>query len=107
VIRKRSRSVRRGAVGKGPKGTSLAAYPTARTVLKTSGRGDSLAEFNRVLRPAVIARKVSQCSKNTPGAQAFAAFKSVVQTMAKQGTASTVEGLYRLFRSTRPHAASP
>jgi hypothetical protein len=30
---KESRSVRRGAVGKGPQGTSLAAYPTARPVL--------------------------------------------------------------------------
>jgi hypothetical protein len=59
------------------------------------------------LRPAVIARKVSQCSKNTPGAQAFAAFKSVVQTMAKQGTASMVEGLYRLFRTSRTQSASP
>jgi transposase len=61
----------------------------------------------RVLRPAVIARKVSQCSKNTPGAQAFAAFKSVVQTMAKQGTDSMVEGLYRLFRTSRTQSASP
>ena len=61
----------------------------------------------RVLRPAVIARKVSQCSKNQAGAQAFAAFKSVVQTLAKQGVGSMVEGLYRLFRSTRLHAASP
>ena len=61
----------------------------------------------RVLRPAVIARKVSQCSKNPAGAQAFAALKSVVQTLAKQGVGSMVEGLYHLFRSTRPHAASP
>jgi hypothetical protein len=61
----------------------------------------------RVLRPAVMARKVSQCSKNQAGAQAFAAFKSVVQTLAKQGVGSMVEGLYRLFQSTRPHAASP
>lgn len=61
----------------------------------------------RVLRPAVIARKVSQCSKNQAGAQAFAAFKSVVQTLAKQGVGSMVEGLYCLFRSTRLHATSP
>jgi hypothetical protein len=61
----------------------------------------------RVLRPAVIARKVSQCSKNPAGAQAFAAFKSVVQTLAKQGRGSLVEGLSRLFRSTQLHAASP
>jgi transposase len=61
----------------------------------------------RVLRPAVIARKVSQCSKNQAGAQAFAAFKSVVQTLAKQGVNSMVEGLYGIFRSARPHAAPP
>jgi hypothetical protein len=61
----------------------------------------------RTLRPAVIARKVSQCSKNDAGAQAFAAFTSVVRTLAKQGVASMVEGLYQLFRSARVHAAPP
>ena len=55
----------------------------------------------RVLRPAVMARKVSQCSKNTPGAQAFEACKSVVQTLAKQGVDSMVEGLYGIFRTAR------
>jgi transposase len=53
----------------------------------------------RALRPAVIARKVSQCSKNQAGAYAFSAFKSVVQTLVKRGTESVVEGLYHLFRS--------
>ena len=61
----------------------------------------------RVLRPAVIARKVSQGSKNTPGAQAFAAFKSVVQTLAKQGVDSMVEGLYGIFRTARIQSSSP
>jgi hypothetical protein len=61
----------------------------------------------RVLRPAVIARKVSQCSKNTPGAHAFEACKSVVQTLAKQGVDSLVEGLYRLFLAARTQNASP
>lgn len=37
----------------------------------------------RDLRPAVIARKVSHCSKNARGALAFAAFTSVLQTMRK------------------------
>jgi transposase len=57
---------------------------------------------NRVegaLRPAVIARKVSQCSKNNAGAYALSAFKSVVQTLVKQGAGSVVEGLYNLFHS--------
>jgi transposase len=53
----------------------------------------------RALRPAVIARKVSQCSKNGAGAHAFAAFTSVVRTLAKQGMDSLIEGLYHLFRS--------
>lgn len=39
----------------------------------------------RALRPAVIARKVSQCSKNELGAQAHAAFKSVIGTLKKSG----------------------
>jgi transposase len=39
----------------------------------------------RALRPAVIARKVSQCSKNEQGAAAFAAFKSVIGTLKKSG----------------------
>jgi transposase len=53
----------------------------------------------RALRPAVIARKVSQCSKNERGAHAFEAFTSVVRTLVKNGAASVVEGLYHLFHS--------
>lgn len=53
----------------------------------------------RALRPAVIARKVSQCSKNEAGANAFSAFKSVVQTLVKRGDDSVVEALCTLFRS--------
>jgi transposase len=53
----------------------------------------------RALRPAVIARKVSQCSKNGAGAHAFEAFTSVVRTLAKKGADSLVEGLYQLFRA--------
>jgi hypothetical protein len=53
----------------------------------------------RALRPAVIARQVSQCSKNSRGTHAFAAFTSVVRTLTKQGIDSLVEGLYHLFRS--------
>jgi transposase len=53
----------------------------------------------RALRPAVIARKVSQCSKNYGGAYAFSAFKSVVQTLVKRCAGSLVEALYALFRT--------
>lgn len=55
----------------------------------------------RALRPAVIARKVSQCSKNQGGAQAFAAFTSVVRTLAKRGMESLVNGLLHVFRSAK------
>jgi hypothetical protein len=54
----------------------------------------------RILRPAVIARKVSQCSKAWAGAHAFAAFASVIQTFLKKGTPSSVlEALVDLFRT--------
>jgi len=37
----------------------------------------------RDLRPAVIARKVSHCSRNQRGARAFEAFTSVIQTLRR------------------------
>jgi transposase len=52
----------------------------------------------RALRPAVIARKVSQCSKNAPGADAHAAFASVLRTAVQQGGSGT-ERLAHLRRS--------
>jgi transposase len=51
----------------------------------------------RILRPAVIARKVSQCSKNQQGAEAFAAFKSIAQTAVKNGAASVTSAFRDLF----------
>ena len=41
----------------------------------------------RNLQPAVIARKVSHCSKNERGAEAHSAFTSVIGTLKKQGHA--------------------
>lgn len=61
----------------------------------------------RALRPAVIARKVSHCSKNGAGAHAFAAFTSVVRTLAKHRVDSLVENLYRLFHGPDVHVTSP
>jgi hypothetical protein len=55
----------------------------------------------RALRPAVIARKVSQCSKNDRGAEAYAAFKSVIRTFLKKGV-NVVEGLTRLLNPASP-----
>lgn len=51
----------------------------------------------RDLRPAVIARKVSHCSKNQRGARAFEAFTSVLQTFRKISPASAATLLARLI----------
>jgi hypothetical protein len=51
----------------------------------------------RILRPAVIARKVSHCSKNQRGADAFAAFVSILQTARKHGPASLTQKLLACF----------
>src|SRR3954466_10171682 len=48
-------------------------------------------------RFAVIQRKVSQCSKTAGGAEAFAAFASVIKTAMRQGK-DVVEWLSALFR---------
>lgn len=53
----------------------------------------------RALRPAVIARKVSQCSKNERGAYAFAAFISLAQTFRKNPAVSVTQAFLRLFRN--------
>lgn len=55
---------------------------------------NNLAE--RLLRPAVIARKVSQCSKNSAGAKAHAGFMSVLETFKRRGQ-DLVEGLTTLL----------
>ncbi len=60
----------------------------------------------RMLRPAVIARKVSQCSKTWAGAEAFAAFTSIIQTLLKKDAPSAVvEALADLCRATRSESA--
>lgn len=59
----------------------------------------------RALRPAVIARKVSHCSKNAQGADAFAAFTSVLRTLAQRGNRSPVEGLFQVFSGGLLHAS--
>lgn len=59
----------------------------------TNNRGE------RTLRPPVIVRGLSHGSKNDRGAEAFAAFSSVVQTAVKRGASSTIDTLYSLFRS--------
>ena len=52
----------------------------------------------RALRPAVIARKVSHCSKNVAGVDAFSAFTSVIRTLTRnRGDHSLVDGLCHVF----------
>ena len=51
----------------------------------------------RILRPAVIARKVSHCSKNQRGADAFAAFASLLQTARKTNPVSLTQSLLACF----------
>ena len=52
----------------------------------------------RALRGAVIARKVSHCSKNEDGADAFSAFTSVLRALARKGGGqSLVNGLCAVF----------
>lgn len=58
----------------------------------------------RALRPAVIARKVSHCSKNDQGADAFAAFTSVLRTLARRPDHSVIEGLCQVFKGAPIHA---
>jgi transposase len=61
----------------------------------------------RLLRPAVIARKVSHCSKTWPGAHALAAFTSIIQTLLKKGSPSSlVEALVSLFRVPQSQLAT-
>jgi transposase len=57
----------------------------------------------RGFRFAVIQRKVSQCSKTAGGAEAFAAFASVIKTAMRQGK-DVVEWLSGLFRGVDPRS---
>lgn len=58
----------------------------------------------RALRPAVIARKVSHCSKNERGAATYSAFKSVIGTLKKRG-GQTLEKLKEIIAPGEPQQA--
>src|SRR5205085_5283591 len=60
----------------------------------------------RGFRFAVIQRKVSQCSKTAGGAEAFAAFASVIKTAMRRGV-DVVERLTDLFRGIDPKVPPP
>ena len=57
----------------------------------------------RGFRFAVIQRKVSQCSKTAGGAEAFAAFASVIKAAMRRGQ-DVVEWLSGLFRGIAPQS---
>jgi len=67
--------------------------------LQVDGLEPTNNRAERALRPAAIARKVSHCSKNQGGAEAFAAFVSVLQTAVQTGVTSNVHYLRTLFSS--------
>jgi transposase len=56
----------------------------------------------RDLRPAVIARKVSHCSRNERGARTFEVFTSVLQTIRKTNPAGIVAALTKLISPPTP-----
>ena len=70
------------------------------TFLKVEGVEPTNNRAERILRPAVIARKVSHCSKNQRGAEAFAAFASIVQTARKLAQRSISQTLLGIFART-------
>ena len=65
--------------------------------LRQSGVEPPNNRAERDLRPAVIARKVSHCSRNQNGARAFEAFTSVLQTLRKTNAADTVSAFIHLL----------
>jgi hypothetical protein len=84
---------------------------------KGSGRKSGEGEFRvrveptnnrseRALRPAVIAREVSQCSKTHRGAHARAVITSILQTAAKHGM-DLLETLRQGLTGENPFAAIP
>jgi hypothetical protein len=60
------------------------AAKVACTVLKTSGRGDPLAEFNRAIRPGVLWRKGSFGTQSAQGSRFAEAIMTVVATLKQQ-----------------------
>ncbi len=55
----------------------------------------------RMLRPASVARKVSQCSKTERGANAYAAFESVLSTLSLRGASSVFKSLAKIIAGER------
>ena len=70
--------------------------------LTEEGVEPTINRAERDLRPAVIARKVSHCSRNERGARAFEAFTSVLQTIRKTNPAGMVAAFIKLITPPAP-----
>jgi ribosomal protein S15P/S13E len=70
--------------------------------LETEGVEPTNNRAERILRPAVIARKVSHCSKSRRGAEAFAAFLSIAQTARKKAQHTVSQTFHSLFSRPVP-----
>lgn len=71
--------------------------------LKDPGIEPTNNRAERALRPAVVQRKVSHCSKNDAGADATSKFTTVIRTCGKRGH-QAVEALTAAFRKVNPFA---
>jgi hypothetical protein len=70
--------------------------------LNSTGKTPISSEAEQFLKAAVIARKVSQCSKTERGANAYAAFKSVLETLALRKVPSMFAALADLIITPSP-----
>jgi hypothetical protein len=77
-------------------GGSLLRFLEEENVEPTNNRAE------RALRPAVISRKVSHCSKTWPGARAYAIFCSLVRTSMQRQARSGVDALVRILETGLP-----
>lgn len=77
-------------------GGSLLRFLEEENVEPTNNRAE------RALRPAVISRKVSHCSKTWPGARAYAIFCSLVRTSMQRQARSGVDALVRILGTGLP-----
>ena len=85
--------------------SELGAHHDAGNLLRFLDEPDTVEPTNnraeRGLRPAVIARKVSHCSKTWKGAEAHAAFMSVLCTLRQREIPRLLDGLVEVFRTGR------
>ena len=81
------------------------AAKVARTVLKTSGRGDPLAEFNRALRGGVLWRKRSLGTASEQGNRWVERILSLKETCRRQARATyavLVDAITSFFSGQQP-----